>query len=295
MDSPSPASDLPRLSCMEVWGGNSASESAVRLPGVDAWVFSEPYSQSEFGGDVHYVSSCASGRITRFLLADVSGHGMPVAAIADDLRTIMRRNINRIDQTRLVEAVNEEFRPLHQRGTHATAIAGTYFLPRERLTICNAGHPSTFLYRASERRWMKLEPVLHEGPEHRPSPTTVLNIPLGILPNSSWTPIELRFRSDDLLLLYTDSAIEACDGEGNEIGDDGLLRIVEDCHRDEPATLVRDVVARLRSETRHKPFEDDLSLVLLRGTETTTRLQDDLLSPFRYLADSFALAAGTAG
>ena len=46
----------------------------------------------------YYASSCAAGRITRLLLADVSGHGKSVAAIAADLRLLMRRFINRWDQ-----------------------------------------------------------------------------------------------------------------------------------------------------------------------------------------------------
>lgn len=286
------SSSLPRLSCMEVRGGSHAANSTAEMPGLDAQVYSTPYSGAESGGDVHYISSCASGRITRFLLADVSGHGPPVAGIAEDLRSIMRRHINMIDQTRLVEAVNQEFRPLHDLGTHASAIAGTYFLPRKRLTLCNAGHPSPLLYRASEKRWIVLDPVVDEASADRDGPQTApRNIPLGIVDNATWVPRTLRFEEDDLLLLYTDCAIEAHDQNGHEIGIEGLLGLVEDVHPEHPEDLVAALVERLRIETGDQPLEDDLSLVLLRGNGLGTRFRDDLAAPFRYLGDALLTAA----
>ena len=61
------------LQCMEIWGGNRAVENAVSVHGIDAWVLSEPHGGGERGGDVHYVSMCGAGKISRFALADVSG------------------------------------------------------------------------------------------------------------------------------------------------------------------------------------------------------------------------------
>ena len=47
---------------MEVWGGNQPADSGVIMPGLDAWVYSRPHGEATAGGDVHYVSSCATGR-----------------------------------------------------------------------------------------------------------------------------------------------------------------------------------------------------------------------------------------
>ena len=78
----------------------------VAFGGLDAWVYSKPYGGAQQGGDIYYASSCATGRITRLLLADVSGHGQKVAATAADLRTLMRRFVNRLDQTEFVRLLN---------------------------------------------------------------------------------------------------------------------------------------------------------------------------------------------
>ena len=44
------------------------------MAGLTAWVYSKPFGDSEGGGDVHYVSSCATGRITRLMLAELDSH-----------------------------------------------------------------------------------------------------------------------------------------------------------------------------------------------------------------------------
>src|SRR4051812_20634298 len=97
------------MQCMEVWGGNQVVDSGVVMAGLDAWVFCRPFGASDAGGDVYYVSSCATGRITRLLVADVSGHGAAVCDVAGQLRSLMRRHVNHIDQQRFVEQMNEQF------------------------------------------------------------------------------------------------------------------------------------------------------------------------------------------
>src|SRR5271163_4772900 len=134
-------SPAQHMQCMEVWGGSQLTSSGVELGGLDVWVYSKPFGEAQRGGDVYYVSSCASGRISRLLLADVSGHGQSVAATAADLRTLMRRFVNRLDQSEFVRLLNQQFTALSQAGTFATAVVATFFAPSQRLIVCNAGHP----------------------------------------------------------------------------------------------------------------------------------------------------------
>src|SRR5271155_1302195 len=110
------------MQCMEVWGGSQLTSRSVALGGLDAAVFSKPYGAAQRGGDVYYASSCATGRITRLLLADVAGHGNAVAATAADLRTLMRRFVNRLDQIDFVRLLNQQFAALSKEGTYATAL-----------------------------------------------------------------------------------------------------------------------------------------------------------------------------
>src|SRR5262249_54083644 len=97
---------------MEIWGGNQAADTSVSTPGLDLWVYSRPHEQARGGGDVHYVSLCGGGVIPRLILADVSGHGASVADMARSLRDLMRKNINRKSQPRLVRNLNRQFTDL---------------------------------------------------------------------------------------------------------------------------------------------------------------------------------------
>src|SRR5256885_15996909 len=91
---------------MEVWGGSEAVNAAVTLSGLDAWIYSRPYGENaEAGGDVYYVSACATGRINRLLVADISGHGHAVRPIAVALRDLMRRVVHYLGQTKIVLSV----------------------------------------------------------------------------------------------------------------------------------------------------------------------------------------------
>src|ERR1043165_1889351 len=94
--------DDKTTTCMEVWRGADAVDAAVSLPGLDAWVYSRPYEQATAGGDVYYVSSCATGRINRLLIADISGHGEKVQSVAIQLRDLMRKYVNFLDQSKFV-------------------------------------------------------------------------------------------------------------------------------------------------------------------------------------------------
>ena len=164
-----------RVSCMEIWGGNEAVDKTVTVPGIDAWVYSRPYAGQERGGDIHYVSMCGAGAISRFSIADVSGHGDMVGEVAGHLRALMRKHINNLDQTRFVQALNREFSALAADGTFATALLTTYFAPTDHLITCNAGHPTPLLYRVREGRWHFLK---HDMPDHV---DRLANLPLGVI------------------------------------------------------------------------------------------------------------------
>ena len=164
-----PDEPAQHMQCMEVWGGSQLTSRCVEFGGLDAWVYSKPFGKAHAGGDIYYASSCATGRISRLLLADVAGHGQTVAATAADLRTLMRRFVNRLDQTEFVRLLNQQFAVLPRTGAFATAIVTTFFEPSRRLTVCNAGHPRPMLYRAAQRQWDFLG---DQGPGRDPRPAT---------------------------------------------------------------------------------------------------------------------------
>jgi serine phosphatase RsbU (regulator of sigma subunit) len=207
------------LQCMELWRGNSSVETTASSTGLEAWIFSQPYHGESSGGDVHYLSLCVGGIVTRILLADVSGHGIKVDTTSNILKNLLRRFMNAKKQDRLVEELNREFSGLEQSGRFATAVIATYLSHKNQLLLTNAGHPRPLLFRKSVGRWQYL---VHENVDEQAG-----NLPLGINDSTRYEHAALPIDSGDMLLLYTDAFTEAGTDYEKLLGEQGLMSLVE--------------------------------------------------------------------
>jgi serine phosphatase RsbU (regulator of sigma subunit) len=250
---------------MEIWGGNRAADNSISTPGLDLWVSSQPYHQAESGGDVHYVSLCGGGIITRFILADVSGHGASVADLARALRDLMRRNINRKSQARLVKELNRRFTELAHLSRFATAVLGTYLTTTDQLTLCNAGHPRPFWYRAATREWS----VLPDARE--PAGAGLANLPLGIDDSTIYPQVVLGLEPGDFVLIYTDALTECTDDQGGQLGEHGLLSLVRALDVTDPLRIAPAVLVALDRFRGGRPVEDDQTFLLLHHNGAPSR------------------------
>jgi hypothetical protein len=241
-----------QMSCMEVWGGSQLTERSVEFGGLDAWVYSKPYGEARRGGDVYYASSCATGRITR-----VAGHGTSVAATAADLRLLMRRFVNCLDQTEFVRSINRQFAELSRQAVFATAVVTTFFAPTRRLTVCNAGHPRPLIYRAAQRRWdfLSAESDGAAGPR---------NLPLGILSISEYDQFDVELDAGDCVVSYTDALMESQDADGEMLGEDGVLRIMRLLGDVDAPQLLGALLDEIRERYPQNLSNDDVTVVVLQ-------------------------------
>ncbi|HVQ16919.1 MAG TPA: PP2C family protein-serine/threonine phosphatase [Vicinamibacterales bacterium] len=270
-------SDEPQhMSCMEVWGGSQLSQRSVQFSGLEAWVYSKPHGQASKGGDVVYASSCATGRITRLLLADVAGHGQTVAGTAADLRLLMRRFVNRLDQTELVRLLNQQFSGLSERAVFATAIVTTFFAPTRRLIVCNAGHPRPLIYRADMREWNVLGQT-EEAPSAGPR-----NLPLGILSVSDYDQFDIELQEGDCIVAYTDALIEAQDADGDELGEAGVQRILQLMGEVDAPSLIPTLLGEIADRFPENLSADDVTVLVVRATSKP--LRHSLVDQLRALA-----------
>lgn len=246
------------MQCMEVWGGSQLTSSGVELGGLDVWVYSKPFGEAQRGGDVYYVSSCATGRISRLLLADVSGHGQSVASTAADLRTLMRRFVNRLDQKEFVRLLNEQFTALSSHGSFATAVVTTFFEPSRRLSLCNAGHPRPLLFRAADG-WSLL------GHQDHPEKKGLRNIPLGMFQVADYEQLDMELEPGDCLISYTDALMESCDADGQMLGEEGLLRIVKLLGNIPAEKLIPALLHEISERFPENLAADDVTVLVVRA------------------------------
>lgn len=222
---PSVAPDSHRLACMEVWGGSEPRDNFIAVPGMDIAVRSRPFAGDAEGGDVHYISNCMAGFITRVIVADVAGHGVSASEVSGTLRKLMRKHINTPDQSRFARALNEEFTRDTLDARFATALLATYFAPTDHLIICNAGHPPPALYKAGAREWSLLTEKT-PGVVARASDAQtvgVAGLPLGVIDSTDYVQFALPLEKGDMVVVYTDGVIESGPSTDRFLGTEGLL------------------------------------------------------------------------
>jgi sigma-B regulation protein RsbU (phosphoserine phosphatase) len=252
------ASDSQTMHCMEIWGGIEPVESTVKTPGLDLWVYSRPYEGDEQGGDVHFVTLCGGGMITRIVVADVSGHGSSVAEFSSTLRTLLRKHINNKSQGRLVQRLNQEFAEMARLRRFATAIVATYLTSTDELSVSNAGHPRPLHYRAADGTWSVLT-------QEAAGPGQLANLPLGLDDETHYGTSRLKLGRGDLVLFYTDALTEAADAAGRLLGESGLLEAARrlDPSACSPLTIGQALLGCVAQHRDRDQADDDVTLVVL--------------------------------
>lgn len=267
------SSDLPNetspheMTCMEILGGIEATERAVKCPGLDVWIRSRPFRDESTGGDVHYLSLCGGGVITRVLLGDVSGHGEHVREYAEELRRLVKRHIVRKSQRRFMRDLNRNFTEYADLRRFATAVVMTYLSHNRSVEMCIAGHPRPAFWNSGQRKWSYLGEGLANGAE---TSIGITNMPIGVVDNLAYDTFRFPLESGDLLLLYSDALVEARSPDGRTLGETGLMETLASIDPSDQTCSavgqsVLEAVARFRGD---QPSEDDETLMVLKHTGT---------------------------
>lgn len=247
-----------RLACAETFSGNVRVANLITLPGLESWVHSAPASAGDVGGDVHYVSLCSSCIVSRIALADVSGHGRAVTAVAHTLRDLMQRHLHALEQVGLMRDLNDAVRNEMDAVHYATMVAVGWHSRRGLMVMTNAGHPPPLWFRAAQHNWSWLE-TSRLGRRERPSGT-----PLGVLAGIDYDRRVIRPEAGDLIVLYSDGASESADPNGNELGRDGLASIARGLDAGSAETFGAQLVSALDEFRGHEECPDDQTIVVLR-------------------------------
>jgi serine phosphatase RsbU (regulator of sigma subunit) len=254
---------------MEVCGGNTAVRESMRVVGMQIEVRSTPYDGAVGGGDVQYVSTCAAGKLSRFALADVSGHGEEADAMGQQLRGLIRKHINKFDQTGLVQSLNEGLGDITASGRFATAVLASWHVPAQALLVSCAGHPPPLWYRADLDAWFILTPET-VGPAAGRAPEGIADLPLGVIGDTQYSQFIALLGEGDVVVLYTDAYMEAIGDGGRQLGVDGLLQLAAGLPAKNVSTFT-DELHDAMVQWRHGGADDDETLLVLRATKAAYR------------------------
>jgi sigma-B regulation protein RsbU (phosphoserine phosphatase) len=253
-------SSTARLQCLEVWGGNRRVNHAVEVPGLIGWIHSDPIEAAGRGGDVYYLSVCSKGILSRFALADVSGHGESSSKIAKLLRQLILKYIDTWDQSELMRELNDSLGSRTKAQEFATALLFAYFQPTRELVFTNAGHPPALWYHSASATWDWLEPAT-------PFARLIEGLPLGLIPGTDYVQVAVRLNWNDVVILYTDGITEAVNKDGDMLGSDGLLAMVRNLPVESPAFMAGHLAAAVQHFRGTTARDDDQSFLILRQLE----------------------------
>ncbi len=265
------------LQCMEVRGGHGSSANFFSRPGLDIWVWSQTRHDSKLGGgDAHYISSCASGRITRILTADIGGTKNLFADVAQRLRELMKRNINVISQSSAVDQMSAEMGATSRQGGFASTLLSTYFAPTRSLTICNAGHPPALLYKSASGEWSALKSDMSEI---RPAEDYS-----GTVEPTEYQRFKLKLEIGDMFFFYSNALTECRQRDGRTMGVDGVTQLIHRLTRagTREATL-HELIQSIRNAHQGNLCDEDATVILCEVTNTRVAMRDNFLAPFRVL------------
>ena len=245
------------MACLEIRGGNHRESYSVELPGLSAWISCKPLTPATEGGDLHYLTVCSQGAISRVVLADVAGHGEVVASVAGRLQDALRKHVDTWDQTILVRELNDAFLAGARKVQFATAFLLGHYVQSGEMVFTNAGHVPPLWYRAAECRWL----VLNHSTSYA---KTIADLPLGIIAGTPYTQTAIQLNEGDLFVLYTDGISESRNAAGLELGSDHLASLASTVPVDRPDKAGQALLACVQMFRDTTPPEDDETIVVLR-------------------------------
>ena len=264
------------LRCMEVRGGHGAVANFFKRPGLDVWIWGESQRDTKLeGGDMHYISSCASGRITRMLMSDVGGTENLFADVADRMRDLLKRNINVIAQNSAVRQMSANLSTASNEGGFASTLLCTYFSPLRSFTICNAGHPPPLLYRSTTNQWH----ILSSQTQSEQSQDVC---PSGNVTPSEYQSLKLTLEIGDMVLNYSNALTECRLNNGQTLGVEGLRKFAKRLNQTyNSESALEELVSLIRSEHRDNLRNEDTTVMLCKVTQSRVPMRDNFLAPFR--------------
>jgi sigma-B regulation protein RsbU (phosphoserine phosphatase) len=201
------------------------------------------------GGDFYDVIALENNRYA-FVMADVTGKGVPAALMVSTLHASLRAYIQ--SDTNLAELASKLNNLVYENSPAERFI--TFFImildcSANTITYVNAGHNSPYLFRRQSQDVVELP---------------ASGLPLGMLDNMKYEAKEVGFSRDDVLALYTDGVTEAMDKAKEQYSEERLKKTIHGVLVN-PVREIKDAVLEdVRSFIGQEPPSDDLTLLVLK-------------------------------
>ncbi len=267
-----------RKQCHEVTGGRRTYQVAYATPGLFMQIYSRHCdNRMNGGGEVHFLSSCASGRITRIMLADIVGSAEIFMGLACEMRKNLIRSINSVWQTRVVDDVTEQFRHFAGEGGCGTASVVTYFAPKRNLVMCNIGNPPPLVYRSKTRTWQAMLGQLDVQPNDDAESIE------GVFGVQEYRHFDTQLNLGDIVVIYGNGFAQSTFPDGSLVSHQRLIDALQDSPNICPLVRLEHLIGLVQPSQKPSGEPDaDSTVIACKVTRSPVRLRDNLLAPFRW-------------
>jgi sigma-B regulation protein RsbU (phosphoserine phosphatase) len=184
---------------------------------------------------------------TGFLVADVTGHGVPAALIASMIKVAIQSLVPCAhDPREVLRGLNR----ILSAQLRAQLVSAAYLwidMEKRRALYSAAGHPPLQRWRGG-----KLERIESNG------------LLLGVLPDAEYPVCEMDIQAGDRFLLYTDGMSEPENGGGEAFGGHRLEQVVRDNRLRAPSEFLEQLLAEIHKwQPASTEQKDDITLVAI--------------------------------
>jgi serine phosphatase RsbU (regulator of sigma subunit) len=204
-----------------------ASFLPASLPSIEGWQLAAALRPAmQTSGDFYDLMELPDRRLG-LLIADVTDKGTGAALFMALSRTLIRTYAFEYPEQpeKALHVANKRILLDSRSSMFVTVFYGILDPASGMLCYCNAGHNPPYLLSAHAE----------------PRPLRNTGIPLGIVPDTSWTAETVRLEPDDILVLYTDGITEA-QNANRELFDIERLLEAARSSREHTALAVQDAI-----------------------------------------------------
>ncbi len=212
-------------------------------------IFASMEPAKEVGGDFYDFFFINETKFM-FLIADVSGKGVPAALFMMTVKTLIN-NMSQMNYSpkQLIENINKKICETNKEGFFVTMLAGIADTKTGELNIINCGHNPPLIKRKNETyEFLELNP----------------NMPLGIFEDAEFEIYNTVMNPGDLIYTYTDGVTEAANINNEMYKETRLHDCLNNIKETEAIKIAQKVKKSIQEFTESAPQSDDITMLIFK-------------------------------
>lgn len=212
-------------------------------------IFASMDAAKEVGGDFYDFFFINENEFM-FLIADVSGKGIPAALFMMTVKTLVSNlSLFGYSPKELIEQINKKVCENNKQGFFVTMLAEIININTGKMTLMNCGHNPPLIKRQNGKyEFLNL-----------PS-----NVPLGIFEDTEFDLYETTMNYGDLIYTYTDGVTEATNTNNEIYGEERLCNCLNDIYSTNPEDIMQKVKMSIQEYIDSAPQSDDVTMLIFK-------------------------------